>query len=196
MIYTFIEEALDVCTKYNVVPRVFYEVDDVTVWSIDVPEDHALVKDPDFLACIMRSMLMSASIVQRRMSPPIYVPTVGGVFAMTVLADGERAIPVARRKDVLEFMMRNPKADKYANWVVAELRTTPEIRAMLNRVAKDGIDRIIYFVAAKISETIPIKLTLEVLEGSKNHDHRKKRSRGNGSSRDSAEQTGDPRRAP
>lgn len=177
MIYTFIEEALDVCTKYNVVPKVFYEVDDVTVWSIDVPEDHALVKDPDFLACIMRSMLMSASIVRRRMAPPLFVPTVGGVFATTVLADGTHAVPVARRKDVLEFMMRNPKADKYANWVAAELRTIPEIRSMLTRVAKDGIDRIIYFVAAKISETIPIKLTLEVLEESKTHDHRSSRSR-------------------
>jgi len=167
MIYFFVPETVKVCRKHGLEPRVVYDADGTITWGVDAPAGHPLLKDPDFVECLIGGILRFGSLLARRLKPPLFFPKKDGQVAHTFDEEEKECVVLARRRDTLEYMLTNP-----ANGKVPELLCVNgknKLLKVLEEAEKVGVTKIIYFVAPKISETIKLRdaitLTKMALEG-------------------------------
>jgi hypothetical protein len=167
MIYFFVPAVIDICRKHGLEPRVVYDADGIRTWGVDAPEGHPLLKDPDFVECLIGGIMQFGALLARRLKPPLFFPKKDGQVAHTFDEEGKECIVLARRRDTLEFMLTNPATGKSPELLCVNGRI--KLLRVFQRAEKVGVTKIIYFVAPKISETIKLKdaiaLTTMVLEG-------------------------------
>lgn len=155
MTYFFLPDLVEVCRKHGIEPEVAYNADGITTWGVDVPPEHPLLKDPDFLGGMLQSVMSFASMILTRLKPPVFMPHVSAAVACTTVKGDAMALIAAHRRDILEYMLTDPATKKCPKLV--RINTFRKLAILFQEALKENVTALLYFVSPKISETIPLK---------------------------------------
>lgn len=162
MITTTEESIVNFWKEREVEPSLRYTSDGISCWDIDVPGDHQDLKHPDYVGMLVQEKMSLSSIIRRRLQVPVYTMKSGKHYAMVNQPGFERAVPVSRSKQLLQFAFTDPNTGVCPD--IVALKDAKSIRGVLQRMQKSGAQGIMCLVTAEIAETIEIDEALRSLE--------------------------------
>jgi hypothetical protein len=158
------QEGIDLCKKHGLEPVNSYTADGKTIWLFDIPKEHAIWKDYDFLThCVGNMFRTNTSLAQRFcVPPPLFLPVENNQIALAKDAAGEVTAVMGRSRSVLDFMLTNPKTNRGPRYITVQGKE--KLFQVIDQLANSGVTKIQYFVAPKVCEVIAMKDALTILK--------------------------------
>lgn len=155
-------EAITVFRKYGFEPQIAYEVDGIPTWKIEIPDNHPSLRTPDLVECFIRGIMRFGALLTQRLKPPLFLPKKNEQIANMFDEERKECVVVARQRHILEYMLTNPATHETPELYCVDKRE--ELLKILEAAERNGVTKIIYFVAPKISETIPLKDAVTIVK--------------------------------
>lgn len=159
---TTLKKIADFWAERGFKPEVLYELDGITYWRIAVDDEHPMFKHPEYVALAFEEKLQWHHVVRRRLQPKLYGVKKNGFYADVRDPGGERAVPLARSREMLRRALTDPVTNEGPQ--IIPLKDRKKIHQVLLKAHRAGVERILFFAAEGFTETFPIEEALGTFE--------------------------------
>lgn len=155
---TALKDIADFWSERGIEPAVMYTLDGITYWRIEVPDDHEMLGHPSYVGLVVQEKLNWRHVLHKRMQPVLYSVKKGGHYADVRDPGGNRAVPMARSRELLKKALTHPETQTCPE--IIPLKKSDKIHKMLVKAHRAGVDRILFFAADEFTETFSLEEAL------------------------------------
>lgn len=160
---TYLDETAKFWKARGYIPRKRYTLNNITAWQVEIPEDHPDRKHPEFIGLQAQEVLyVLPTVVQQRLTPPVFTLKVGKFFADITDRTGKRGVPFSHSRAVLTQMCVRPGHVEPPN--IIKLNREERVQEVILKAQRQGTENILFFPLAGLCETVPIESALRVLK--------------------------------
>lgn len=161
MIVTFSKAIVDYWKDHeDIEPSEILNIDNIKYYRIDVDEGDERLRRPDYVGLALQAQAMYTDVLKERLKPPMFVPEMGGFWAMTVV-NGNKTIVFGRAPSLLFPMFCGPGANEGLKY--RQLKTQEEMLELLQGAYDEGIRQFAIVSIPEYIEPVPITIALVAL---------------------------------
>jgi hypothetical protein len=144
----------------NIEPSEVLNIDNIKYYRIDIDEGDERLRRPDYVSLALQAQASYTDVLARRLKPPMYVPEMGGFWAMTIV-NGNKTIVFGRNPSLLFPMFCGPGANEGLRY--RQLKTQKEMLELLQKAYEEGIRQFAIVSIPEYIEPVPITMALVAL---------------------------------